>query len=577
MYLAGGSGPGTTATTTLSPWGMAPKLQALGPQRLAELTAILDNVEYVETGLAPFVVAKLEAIGVIIPCSSRIDAEKMVKSVQANIQRRGTAQPIQADPEKLARTKREDAVKTALAKLAEQGANALPENGVRTFQQPSPSHVAVTAKTSCNVIPKDLSARPKRMYMVSTQDDSAGEVVGLQLIKDMVAIAEPEHFQVHVTAQRVSLDTKAALATLAATGRLASNARIEPAFSCWAEDSGEVNDTHVRIPAPTAKGEWEELDKAMMRDRERRGYQPGITEQVNPQVFRSIKRVGTSVAQSGKVAEKQALADILRREVVAHQSHIEGGNLLVGTDAAGELFALVGRDGVAATRARLARELPYLLELPQGEWESYARDVIGKDLGLPAQRVFFVEQPAAFHLDMGILLLGNGIIAVNDSLQVLDIMLGWLPAYTKQLEDEGHQAEDVGRVMDGLSTALRAGLTEMARHEAKAVADIERASEEIAKAGSPHLTVIRVPGSYPSSTITSTMNFFNGEIGTADTGKGYLITNGGSDRRAEQLIAELYLRAQPALEIVYFVSPGASGPSLDSGGGIGCRTKSSVA
>jgi hypothetical protein len=80
-------------------------------------------------------------------------------------------------------------------------------------------------------------------------------------------------------------------------------------------------------------------------------------------------------------------------------------------------------------------------------------------------------------------------------------------------------------------------------------------------------------GAFPETLICPLMNFLNGEVGASERG-GYLITNGG-DCRAEYLIAELYLKYTKTLRAVYFTDPKAATTSLQYGGGIGCRTKSS--
>jgi len=550
-------------------------LQKLGSVRATRLLEILAAAQYTDDGLAPAVSEQLQTIGVEIKSESRSGAEKLVGLIQKRAPQTFPSSAAQAEQAKrIELNNRQQEVRLQLIKLAHTGQHAPLMNGGRCSRRGKPSDAAVVAKDICHVIPKDLSARPKRMYMVCTASDSVGEDVALQLIQDMLLVAQAEGFQMHVTAHNVSKDTGKTLTQLAGN-HLVICPLDQGLFSCWAEDSGEINADHIRVPARINKNDVPKLEQAIRVDREKRGYRAGIQELDYPEVVRAINRIGISVAEDGKQAEKAALATVLERKLVHHQSHIEGGNLLIGTDAGGRLFALVGKDSVAATRAHLAGADKELATASVDQQDDHVRKVIGQDLNLPAERVFFVEQPGQFHLDMGVLLLGNGIVAVNDSRQVLQLTQSWLAEYAAQLvKQQICTPAEMDQELKRESAKLAKGLQEMARCEAATVRDIVRASEVIAQTGGKGLKVLRVPGAYPNSLITSQMNFLNGEIGTSGTGTGYLITNGGSDRRAELAIADAYLDAQPALKTIYFVSSGASAASLEKGGGIGCRTKS---
>jgi hypothetical protein len=420
----------------------------------------------------------------------------------------------------------------------------------------------VTKGFKCPAIPKDLSARPKVMYMAATSADDAGLEVGLRLIKDMDVIAQREGFTVVAMVEKRD---RAALTKAKFGGKVVQiDLKQQAKLTCWVEDSGEIGH---RIQGP-AVIDGKTASAFMEADRKRRGYR--VTDPAaTPKVAGSVGHVGVAVAQDRKQAEKEALAVALEREYRASQSHLEGGNLLVGTDTSGALFALVGRDGVAVTMARFAGKLPSeMISKELAQCEEEVRAAIAGDLGLPPERVVFVEQPGRFHLDMGILLLGDGIVAVNDSLQVLDLLKGWIAEYESALLAQGIESQAVRLAMGDLRKQVELDLRERARLERATVQDLERA-------GLP-LAVKRVPGAFPETGITEPMNFLNGEIGTSPSGNGYLVSNGGSDPRAEQAAAAAYLRLQPALGTIYFLNPTDCAASLRKGGGIGCRTKSSI-
>lgn len=72
-------------------------------------------------------------------------------------------------------------------------------------------------------------------------------------------------------------------------------------------------------------------------------------------------------------------------------SMIDGGNILPGED-----FALVGRDSLHVTCVQ------------NGMGENEAKALIARELGYDIGRIYFVEQPGTYHLDLNMMLLGKG-------------------------------------------------------------------------------------------------------------------------------------------------------------------------
>src|SRR5262249_35668174 len=253
-------------------------------------------------------------------------------------------------------------------------------------------------------------------------------------------------------------------------------------------------------------------------------------------------------------------------------SYLEGGNVLLGTLRDGAPFALVGRDSAAVSRAFLA----HLLGHPVSEED--VTDVIATDLGVERSRLFLVEQPGVFHLDMAMTLFAPGTVVFNDEREALRLQVAWLRQDHEALrphrdadtsEDEHRRRleswEAAGRALEETIAKLTKYGERFIRAEARTLVDLQATG----------LKVIRVPARFLHPTRPpdrDLMNFVNGEAGTNAAGQGYFITQGG-EPRAEQLIAAALLRSGTGLDRVYFAPRVASADSLWEKGGTACRVK----
>ncbi|MEM9803983.1 MAG: hypothetical protein AAF959_01795 [Cyanobacteria bacterium P01_D01_bin.56] len=221
-----------------------------------------------------------------------------------------------------------------------------------------------------------------------------------------------------------------------------------------------------------------------------------------------------------------------RSQQVGHiRAYIEGGNMIAGEDATGQPVLLVGKDAIAAT-ARL-----YQLK------DAEVRQVIAEDFGLDSiDRVICVEQPGKFHLDMGLLFVGDGRVIVNDSCLALKDaieMVEWVPSLTTQ--------------------AMAAKLQLQCSLEEDTVADLQAAG----------LTVQR-----EKLENDVFYNFFNGEFVVGKDGCNYYITNGGPKEQEERLEA-LLIGDLGVVEKIFFSPQAIAQKSLQEQGGVGCRLKGS--
>jgi hypothetical protein len=243
--------------------------------------------------------------------------------------------------------------------------------------------------------------------------------------------------------------------------------------------------------------------------------------------FACPTQVSKTDAQQAKASLAAAGGLPLREDL----THLEGGNVLTGLGKDGHPYALVGKDSVELARRMLQDELGLQTALSDKEMQ----EIIALDLGIDdPSRVTFVEQPGDFHLDMGMVLLEPGVVAVNDAIMA------------ERLVTPGEKPS---------KNAVDRKTWE------------DRAVKDLTDAG---LTVVRMPLVFHGK--LGTMNFANGELGTDPLGHRYLVTTGG-DAGIEDQVRELYAKRGIAL---HCVPPEASRTSLAAGGGVGCRCKAEV-
>jgi hypothetical protein len=203
---------------------------------------------------------------------------------------------------------------------------------------------------------------------------------------------------------------------------------------------------------------------------------------------------------------------------------------------------------------------------------------MARDLGVAPARLFLVEQPGVFHLDMAMTLLGPGTVVLNDAHEALRLQTRWLREDHAAWRPRPEASTSRERYLRDLDLWLRAGrdldetlaklekYTErFARAEARALADLQAAG----------LTVRRVAGRFLHPTRPwdrDVMNFLNGEAGTNPRGETYFVTQGG-DPRAERYIAGRLLAPGTGLARLYLAPRLASRDTLWEKGATGCRVK----
>jgi len=209
------------------------------------------------------------------------------------------------------------------------------------------------------------------------------------------------------------------------------------------------------------------------------------------------------------------------------KSLVDGGNMLTGAD-----FAVIGKDSLHATC------------LWNGLKETEAKELIAREMGYEVNRLYFVEQPGTYHLDLNMLLLGKGNgdkerIWVNRFYKGIDLSFLY-----QELEVNGFEILYDDDRIAGMETGQQ-------EKEKKKVADT-----------------------------FWNYNFYNGEFVKGKDKKLYYVTNGISGEQKDVNVQEVQDRFQqqlkvyvPALEKVIFSSTMTEAILNHLHGGVGCRFK----
>ncbi|NET50705.1 MAG: hypothetical protein F6K09_18855 [Merismopedia sp. SIO2A8] len=302
-------------------------------------------------------------------------------------------------------------------------------------------------------------------------------------------------------------------------------------ISKWAEDSVEYlenGDLAILTPIDDDRLEW--AMKEGRRQRWRSMVPADLLEAVLNEDHLWIP-LGIRVNSSDTGQERERVAQDQGLNIGYLRAYIEGGNMITGEDAAGNSMVLVGKDAIATTA--------HLYQLTDDE----VRQIIAEDFGLSnSNPIIAVEQPGQFHLDMGLLFLGNGVVVLNDSNQ--------------GLQDAIEMAE---LAPCATTQAMAAKLQLQCALETAAAQDLQFAG----------LTVIR------QSLENNVMyNFFNGEFVEDNDGHAYYITNGGPSDQ-QNAFRTLMVNDWQVVQDVFFSPSQAAYKSLQDRGGVGCRLKGS--
>jgi hypothetical protein len=401
------------------------------------------------------------------------------------------------------------------------------------------------------ILPKDLTVNPETLsFYTDGVKTSAAEFARL-----CARVGKVEGFQVRVAT------SKAEVAELLKGENLCTG--VVPEGGRWLEDYSDVlQDGGRLVPAL-----FEDKKSAWATDTIYEGRQKRLTERG----LKSDFELGASVNKDSW--QKTGLAMGLASGRATHQAitHVEGGNILPGVTADGQgRYALVGADSFAVTRGLLEKETGR-------DWDEAAViNAMAADRGLKPEEIHKVEQPGSFHLDLRMMALAPGHVALNDAQRAVDMQQEWLLSDLQEVAvDLGSTDEEKAEARDQIE-----GLVERLRQEATSQSQYEALTERDLKAAG--MTVHRVAGAFSPvqrkpyfgrSEHADQVNFFNGRPGTNDAGGTFAILMGGTPRE-EAAYAESLLNLEGSgLDRVHFLDPSLTEDCLDGMGGLKCLSK----
>ncbi|MFN8613836.1 MAG: hypothetical protein U0931_40255 [Vulcanimicrobiota bacterium] len=383
--------------------------------------------------------------------------------------------------------------------------------------------------------PKDNSLNPTTVTMFS---DDLNEVSGVYA-QQMAQIGQVEGFQVVLAghADRIK-DVEAEL-----DRKRVKNISFMslPEGEVWVEDYGEPLLQKGWVTPAIFEGDW-------IRTAIDEGRQQRFPKDV-PSDFGQLGQVHACQLQPTALGQAAALGG----KAVQGMAYLEGGNTLTGTRPDGQPYALVGQDSLAVSKRLL-----------DAKSDLQVREAVASDLGVPASAVFPVEQPGEFHLDMRMMPIAPGEIALNDAKAAAEQQIKWLRSELDQAIKDGGAADELRQQFKERSQNLREEAEKRAQYEALTTRDLEAAGMKV-----HHLPGVFVDPDYPAS---DTSNFFNARHGVNEQGERFSIFMGGKPEE-EAFVAEKLLNAGVGLTRLHFLDPSQTASTLNLQGGLKCRTK----
>lgn len=364
----------------------------------------------------------------------------------------------------------------------------------------------------------------------------------------------------------------------------------------WIEDSSHVSKDGTVSVLPKVDNDL--LREAEGNDRRRRAEE--FKNRTGHELDLRLAGQGVS-AKTDQRAGAVAYALAAGKPTRAMLGYIEGGNVVLGTRATGEPYAVVGKDTVAITRAILERDASQVMGRPVQLTQEQVRVALAKDLGVDVDNVVLTEQPGNFHVDMALTAWTPGVVLLNDARAAgqvlidhsLESAMHFLPPLPNgaSLDDIEARKEAIAALEQMTTTSdvslklkstssyakalqkyldseakelrkLRTQQTQRARVEDVAAADLEAQG----------LRVIRVPSRF-SIMGSERTNFANGIGGVGQDGQRFFITQGSRWPRHEVAFLSALQEAGVAVPRIYFLEDGASTRSVLAKGGIACRVK----
>ena len=333
----------------------------------------------------------------------------------------------------------------------------------------------------------------------------------------------------------------------------------KPGIPCqFAQDFVDFSRNEIRIPSMNVgttsieKGqEYRNLMDSMENGRRERSPQNTLWN--DPKNEGDLKHeIRGTPFEKDRAKKAIALANALDCQISMNLGYNEGGNCLFGQDRNGP-YAILGLDSFAASKHLMERSLQ---ELGQNRnlTEEEVKIALAIDLEIPVERIYFIEQPGEFHLDMSMAIIGNKKILLNDSVLAHE------------------QFKNHPRRTEGMEPKRIEEMNESDLANAKKKKEFEDKIERQLKAQG--FSVVRCAGKFWANGV-QVMNFFNMISGTNQQGQSFIIGMGCVDEDYESKFKRIIHRHIPIPDQnIHFLNREASELLLEGNGGGSCVVKS---
>jgi len=306
----------------------------------------------------------------------------------------------------------------------------------------------------------------------------------------------------------------------------------------WLEDSSESLEGGVRLMSASL-----ESTQCTVQDILESGREQRLGELAKG--LKGEYQGGVQKARTQRMAAAQAL--VHGQPVRQGKSYLEGGNLLSGTRQDGSAYVLVGADSLEIAWHQLKQSKP-------GATLEEAKAIVASDLGVSVEQLYSIEQPGAFHLDMRMMPIGPGKMALQDSREAAALHLEWL------------RQEGVGGAqLDRMAKKLENWVNARAPLEDLAARDLQAAGLEVHRLAGVFLNF--------QERDSEVVNFFNSRHGVSPQGVRYSILMGGPPQAESYFATQLLEQIKAPIDRLYFLDPSQTAPTLKLMGGLKCRSK----
>jgi hypothetical protein len=381
------------------------------------------------------------------------------------------------------------------------------------------------------ILPKDHSLRVSSMEIDTNTD------IGLRYLEQLSEIGQIEDFHVFGFG---SSPTEVIDQKLKTSGYKNYTLHRSEVRYTWLEDSSETLENGTRLASNHFSESSAWVRETIENGRRRRldGLAEGVTD--------FLGQVNGASAQ--RMAAVQALVNI--QPMRQAKTYLEFGNILPGKRQDGTPYVLVGEDTLEVARSILQKQRPEGTLSP-----AEVKAFVAQDLGVEPSQLFAIEQPGSFHIDMRMMSIGPGQIALQDSREAASLHLQWL-------KDEGT-----------MNPQQLASAEKHLKSWAEMKAPLEELTERDLRAAG--LEVHRIAGAFPALEQTSrdAVNFFNARHGVSSEGARYSIIMGGPPQAESHFTQKLLQDLKAPIDRIYFLDPEETGKTLKLNGGLKCRTK----